>query len=567
MKKALTGLLIAAAVIGGVYYGYGSGRFNQWLPEKLYPQNVLPEQLQLWPSLTVTEDGRVSSDSEDAVFVDSVATLATLGSGNGLIQRYGGVVEPQETYKISTDSSRSVAERYVEVGDTVQAGDKLFTYDNTEYEEKLETAQIELESAKLDIESDEKQLEELKKIYAEKPTAQNQLSVLQAENSLKQKQLELEKKKKEIENIEDSLQNPDVTSEVTGVVQKINTSKESASDDSSSSMYYSYSSSGEDDTYITILKLGTYRVKASVNEQNIRQLSEGLSMVVYSRVDSSETWKGVIDEIKTGQGSEEDDDDSYNSSSAGSSSYTFYVELEDSEGLMLGQHVYLEQDLGQAEVKTGLWLDDYYLVEEDGKTYVWAVSSSNVLEKREVTIGDTDPDLVQSQIASGLTTDDYIALPVEGLTEGLPVRYGSADDSDAEDYSLDADDDDFDDDDDEDDDDEDDDGDADGDYDDAAYTTGADGIVYYDADAENGVITLDDLSDGLDDDDADDENYADGDSAGDASADSAGVDVSAEEADGGSDASSDVVTIDASDAAAMEELQQVITNPDANTAG
>jgi len=43
--------------------------------------------------------------------------------------------------------------------------------------------------------------------------------------------------------------------------------------------------------------------------------------------------------------------------------------------------------------------------------------------------------------------------------------------------------------------------------------------------------------------------------------------VSAEEADGGSDASSDVVTIDASDAAAMEELQQVITNPDANTAG
>ena len=111
-------------------------------------------------------------------------------------------------------------------------------------------------------------------------------------------------------------------------------------------------------------------------------------------------------------------------SSAGSTDYPFYVELEHSDNLMLGQHVYLEQDLGQADAKEGLWLYDYYLVkEDDGSWYVWAASSGNTLEKRTVEVGEYDEDMETYEILSGLTADDYICEPRDDLAEGLPVAY------------------------------------------------------------------------------------------------------------------------------------------------
>ena len=59
-----------------------------------------------------------------------------------------------------------------------------------------------------------------------------------------------------------------------------------------------------------------------------------------------------------------------------SSSYPFYVTLDSSDGLMLGQHVYIEMDEGQEEQKTGIWLRDYYTVDAVMESpYVWAVDS------------------------------------------------------------------------------------------------------------------------------------------------------------------------------------------------
>ena len=188
--------------------------------------------------------------------------------------------------------------------------------------------------------------------------------------------------------------------------------------------------SGSDSAYITILKLGTYRIKAGANEQNIQQIYTGENMIVFSRVDTAQHWYGIISQIKTDQGSDEgSQENSYYGSdnSAGSTNYPFYVELDDSEGLMLGQHVYLEEDLGQEDAKSGIWLDDYYIVEEaDGTHYVWAASSDNKLEKRTVELGEADEVLEQHHIKSGLTSDDYICQPRDSLEEGLPVHYNDA---------------------------------------------------------------------------------------------------------------------------------------------
>ena len=97
----------------------------------------------------------------------------------------------------------------------------------------------------------------------------------------------------------------------------------------------------------------------------------------------------------------------------------FYIELDNSEGLILGQHVYIELDEGQTEVKEGLWLYSFYIVQEEDSAFVWTANSKNKLEKRKVDLGEYDAELDQYQILSGLTEEDYIAWPMEGLYEGV----------------------------------------------------------------------------------------------------------------------------------------------------
>ncbi len=63
---------------------------------------------------------------------------------------------------------------------------------------------------------------------------------------------------------------------------------------------------------------------------------------------------------------------SSNDTSTTSSSYNFYVEITDGAPLMLGQHVFMEPDLGQTKVKEGLWLSAFYLVIDGNDAYVWA---------------------------------------------------------------------------------------------------------------------------------------------------------------------------------------------------
>ena len=201
-----------------------------------------------------------------------------------------------------------------------------------------------------------------------------------------------------------------------GIVQSIN------DDSNSSGSSYSYGGSS-DSSYIKILKTGTYRIKAKANEQNINLIRTGMPMLVFSRTDSALIWHGELSEIDTNKG-EEEEQSIFGNSSSGSSNYSFYVELASSEGLMLGQHVYLEEDMGQEYSHDGIWLNDYYFVSDpSGETYVWAANRRNLLEKRRVELGEGDPELHLHEVVSGLNEDDYICEPQERLEEGLPVNY------------------------------------------------------------------------------------------------------------------------------------------------
>jgi HlyD family secretion protein len=92
------------------------------------------------------------------------------------------------------------------------------------------------------------------------------------------------------------------------------------------------------------------------------------------------------------------------------SKYPFYVELENTDGLILGQHVYLELATEEG-MPSGVPISMSFLCYgEDGSVYVWAENRGK-LEKREVSLGEMNDMMGTVDILEGLTEADYIAFP------------------------------------------------------------------------------------------------------------------------------------------------------------
>lgn len=360
----------------------------------------------------VRKGGSSGSDAGNSIYVDSVAELCGLGSGNGLTDRFSGIVEPQKTWDIQVSSDKTVEEILVKEGDEVKVGDDLFTYNTEEMEDNLAQAEIELDRLANEIAQTNEQIASLKKEKAS-AGADAQLSyttqINTAENEVKRNEYEQKSKQMEIEKLKNSIANATVTSELDGVVKSINASGSSDVN----------SMTGETEAFMTILATGDFRVKGTVNEQNMSAIVEGQAVIVHSRVNDT-TWAGTLTSVDL-ENPEKNDSMMYYSSDGStdsSSNYPFYVELESAEGLMLGQHVYIEMDYGQNEEREGIWLDSYYIIQEDDKAYVWAANSKDKMEKRSVTLGEFDEEMQQYQIVDGLTEDDYIAFPDESIKEG-----------------------------------------------------------------------------------------------------------------------------------------------------
>ena len=244
-------------------------------------------------------------------------------------------------------------------------------------------------------------------------------------------------KEAEIQKLQNATANTEVRSPIDGIIQKIDTSKLAndsgdSLDESGMDSYYSMAGNGEKNAFITILSTGAYRVKGSVNEQNKEQvmMMEGMPVIIRSRVDENQTWSGTMGKIDQENATSGNNNMMYgmmdaSGSQTSSSTYPFYVSLENSEGLMLGQHVYIERDDGQGQKKEGLWLSDYYIVDADKENpYVWAANDKNRLEKRQVILGSHDDALAQYEIVDGVTASDKIAFPTEGLLEGMMTAVG-----------------------------------------------------------------------------------------------------------------------------------------------
>ena len=352
------------------------------------------------------------ASSAAPVYVQSVADIA--GLNTGAIPRYSGVVEPQQTYEIQKDDTKTVAEIYVSEGDQVTPGDALFRYDTQEIQMNLDQAKLDLENISnriTTLKNQKDDLEDEKKNASKDEQYNYTVQIQSVELQIKTEEYNSQVKQQDIDKLEDSLQNAEIYSEVEGVVKEINETPAT-------------NATGQQKAFISILSSGEFRIKGTVSELNISSLYQGQEVTVHSRVDDSQVWQGVIDTIET-----EPTTDNTNGgviyygtdSGQQSSKYNFYVTLSSRDGLILGQHVYIQPDLGMDAVPEGLWLPAFYIVRDENGSYVWAQNENNALEKRSVILGEYDTDDDRYQIESGLTEEDYIATPEEDLKEGNPT--------------------------------------------------------------------------------------------------------------------------------------------------
>ena len=354
--------------------------------------------------------------AEGEASVQSVSMICGLGSV-GLADRFGGIVSPLGETKIKKDDSLTVDTIKVKVGDTVAVGDVLFTYDLSELQRNLEKAQLELEQQQNQLEnkeSEKKDLEEQRDQTGDDAARREYtLQIREANLDILTYKANISSKKKDIEKVQNNLKNASVKSEVAGEVQAIN--ENGGSDNNGNPL-----------PFMTIVETSGFRVKGYVNENNAAALREGTEVIIRSRV-SDQTWKGSVDTVDWNNPVQQQS--YYDSDTSLSSKYPFYVTLDEGDGLLLGQHVYIEPDYGQEDEQdaSAINLPSYFINDPDSKPWVWAQSSKGKLEKRDLKLGEYNADTDTYPVLEGLTVEDYIAYPDESLKAGMAcVTYDDA---------------------------------------------------------------------------------------------------------------------------------------------
>ena len=353
------------------------------------------------------------AETEGAVFVQSVKTLAGLG-GIAPGDRFPGMVVSENVTEVHKDSDKVIADVYVKEGDDVVEGQELFSYDMDQLQLSLDKQKLELEQLKATIENYKSQIESLQKDEAKATGSaklQYTIQIQSLQVDLKEAELNLAAKEKAVAQTEAMLMNVTVVAPVTGRITGVNEN--------------GYDNYGNPLAYITIQQAGSFRIKGTLGELQRGGIMEGTRMRIVSRTDETQVWYGTVSLVDYESATQGNDNDYYYGgmvdSMTASSKYPFYVELDSSEGLLLGQHVYLELDTGEEEAP-GLSISAAFVCyDENGNAYVWAEKNGK-LEVRPVTVGEYNYMMDTLEILAGLTEEDYIAFPDEAVcAEGAPT--------------------------------------------------------------------------------------------------------------------------------------------------
>lgn len=353
--------------------------------------------------------------NQAAVYVQSVKDLSGMG-GIAPGDRFAGLVVSEHVAEIRKDDDKTVEELFVKEGDDVKEGDPLFAYDTEELQLNLDKQKLELEQLKASIENYKAQIAQMEKDQKKvsgTDKLQYTVQIQSTQVDLKEAELNLKTKESEVEKSAGILENATVASPVTGRIQSVS---EKGTDNYGNPL-----------PYISIQKSGSYRIKGTLGELQRGGILEGTRMKILSRTDESQNWWGVVSLVDYENPTQDNNNNGYyvgtTDEMTSSSKYPFYVELETTEGLILGQHVYLELAAEEGETAGIPVSMSFIAYNEDGSAYVWAEHRGR-LEKRSVTLGEYNDMMGTVNVLDGLTEEDYIAFPDETLCrEGVSTTH------------------------------------------------------------------------------------------------------------------------------------------------
>lgn len=245
---------------------------------------------------------------------------------------FTGVVEPEQSHDIKLDSDRQIDKILVQKGDSVKVGQQLFTYKTEDLSLQIEQGKLELSASNDSVTDLQNQINSLND---EKAKATDDASKLQYASQiqdittqLKQAELNVKTKQAEIDSLSKKVSSSIVTSPIDGIITNINASNNST----------------DNSAFMTILSSNAYRVKGTVDELNISMLAAGTPVTFRSRV-NDKTWTGKITKVDTEstvQNNNQNMGSSDTSNTQQASKYNFYASVDSPDGLIIGQHLYVE---------------------------------------------------------------------------------------------------------------------------------------------------------------------------------------------------------------------------------
>ena len=363
--------------------------------------------------------GLTGCGGQTQINVAQAGMLASAATGS---DKFAGMVVSENVVEIERDTEKQIQELYVAAGDVVRVNEKLFEYDTDTLSLTIDKQQLELDKLTQQIKdlttqktSVEKQIKTEK---AKKKKDQNADLLASLDIQLRSVNADLttanyEKKTKQAEMNynKDMLKNAVVRSPIKGTVRSVN---ENGS------------------PYITIQQAGAFQVKGMLNELSLGSgIMEGVSVTILSRTDPTASWTGMVSLVDYNSGASDEQDNMFGGGDAmsTSTSYPFYITLDSTEGLLLGQHVYI-QISASAVGDDLLRIPEHYVMDVlmDEETWlttgtVWGVDpETNKLVKVPVTLGEYDPTYGTYVILEGITAESYLANPTDpGVKEGAEV--------------------------------------------------------------------------------------------------------------------------------------------------
>ena len=183
----------------------------------------------------------------------------------GTVNRFAGVVIASGETKIEKDESRNIASIAVSAGDSVIAGQVLFTYDGSQAQNNYDKAAIELQQMQITLESytaQKSQLEAEKAAASQEEQLAYTVQIQELDTTIRETSYNITLKQKEVDALKAGLGELEVKAPSDGKIQSVNS--EGGTD-----------ANGNPLPFMVLVRTKAYRVKAQISEENISDLSIG----------------------------------------------------------------------------------------------------------------------------------------------------------------------------------------------------------------------------------------------------------------------------------------------------